>query len=193
MEENSIGAPPKRTIIKKVTSINNQEVTNLDVTNTVPIFQFTTVVPVVGVHGKHPLLAKALVDKMEGVSIGVDKIVGNGIEKSKTTYGSLTEVVIPKRVYINNPIIKIKPLVVELLSYIPFMEDGKKFIMVTLIEQGRAREELTKTPVDERPMVLRYVYQTNDVTLKYHPSYMEALEYGEKKSLSNYIINKEEM
>lgn len=186
MEENSTCAPPKHTIVKKVTSINNQAVTHLDIANTVPIFQFTTVVPVLGIQGKHPLLANALVDKSEGVAIGLDRIVGNGIEKSKTTYVVLTEVVIPKRVYMNNPIMKIKPLVVELLSYTPFMEDGKKFIMVTLIEEGRAKDELTKTPVEERPMVVRYVYQTNDATLKYHSSYMEALEYGEKKSLSNY-------
>lgn len=186
MEENSTGTPPKHTIVKKVTSINNQTVTHLDVTNTVPIFQFTTVIPVINVHGKHPLLATALVDKMEGVAIGVDKIMGNGMEKSKKTYGELTEVVIPKKLYINNPKMKIRPLQVEFFSYIPFLEGGKKFIMITLIEQGKPREEITNTPVDERPMVVRYVYQTNDTTLKYYPSYMEALEDGEKKSLNNY-------
>jgi hypothetical protein len=81
---------------------------------------------------------------------------------------------------------KLRPLQVELLSYVPFEESGKKFIMVTIIEQGKPREEIANTPVDERPMVVRYVYQTNNTTLKYHSSYMEALEYGEKKSLNNY-------
>lgn len=186
MEENSTGAPPKHTIIKKITSINNQAVTHLDVTNTVPIFKFKLVVPVVGMNGKHiPLLQNEL-DTVDGVVIGMDKIIGKGMEKSKVTYGELTSLLIPKRVYINNPMMKIKPLLVELLSYVPFIEDGKKFIMVTLIEQGRAREELTNTPLEERPLAVRYVYQTNNATLKYHNSYMEALEHGEKKSLSNY-------
>lgn len=185
MDESSKGSP-KHTIIKKVTSINNQAVTNLDVTNTVPIFQFTTVVPVINVHGQHPLLATALVDKMDGLSIGLDKIVGAGLDYSKRTYGELVELVIPKKLYLNNPKMKLRPLQVELLSYVPFEEGGKKFIMVTIIEQGKPREEIADTPVDERPMVVRYVYQTNNTTLKYHSSYMEALEYGEKKSLNNY-------
>lgn len=181
-------AEVRKMMSNKVTSINGHKLDIIDMDNTMPIYELTTLIPIMRA-GMYPSLVDSLVERTDGISLALAKFKSPNLEKCIKQYGEVTDLVVPKRVILNNPQVKLAPLKLEYLNYVPFEENGVKFLMVSLIEFGKPKEAGTQESKEEaeqaNSLVARYVYHYNQPNLRYCNSYVAALEAVMGNCLSN--------
>jgi hypothetical protein len=172
---------------KQVTSIEGIAVQEIDAQTQAPIYELCSVTPIANAFGEYPNLTKSLVQRSDGVQIAVSMLNSNTLAQCAQKYGELKHIVVPLSLVRNNPIIKLQPLKIEYLHYIPFIDNGVKFVMVTMIEYGRREDALIQNEeqAQAKAISMRYVYHFNSLKLQYLPSYDAAIQEIVGKAISN--------
>jgi len=168
---------------RKVTNIDGHDIKEIDSTRTVPVYELATLLPIQNSYGDFPTLEQSLVERSAGLSVDIGLLSSAGLSTSAAKYGALDTLVVPVQLVENNPTIKLHPLKLEYASYLPFIEGGVKFVMVSLIEYGRRADAIAgaekggEDGVKLAPISKRYIYHAPaNAALHYLPNYSAAVQ-----------------
>lgn len=167
----------------KVTSVNGVILQDVE-WDSIDIFEMTGFIPIADNFGNYPTLSNSLVDKKLGCTVNLLMI--HTKNKINSKYGKIDSIVLPKNIVSDFPSIQFIPLTLEYLDYIPFIEDGKKFIMLRVIEYGVPPDATMNKHEEKRTLTHRYVYRYDNDNLNYVDSYHKAIEELVNNSMNNF-------